>query len=982
LPHNIINRWYPRYYPVHCSLIFNYFWQNSPSLSKSILCFILALAFSSAACAQYWQQQVNFIIDVTLNDKEHTLEGFEKITYINNAPDTIHFIWFHVWPNAYKNDKTAFSEQLLINDRTDFYFSNKEQRGYINRLDFKVNGVTAQTEDHPQYIDIIKLLLPKPLPPGGQASIATPFHVQLPENFSRGGHTGQSYQVTQWFPKPAVYDSKGWHPIPYLDQGEFYSEFGNYDVRITVPENYVVAATGELQDEAEKEWLKKRSSFKWEPVTSTTVTKKGSYKHVKKTVQLYPASAAKIKSIQFIQNNVHDFAWFADKRFIVKQDTLQLVSGKTVTAYSYYLPGENTPWKKSIDYIKKAVRFRSALIGEYPFNTVSAVEAKMGFNGGMEYPTITSISPAGSAEELESTIEHEVGHNWLQGILASNERQYPWMDEGMNTYYDNRYQANQHTSKPESKKGFFAQRIPKNLEPLFLQSLVAVEKDQPINTPSENFTEINYGLEAYYKTGEWMKLLENDLGTAVFDACMKEYYKRWQFKHPRPEDFTSVVTEVSGKNADDIFSLLDKKGDLTPPVKKIIKPVTFFNFTHTDKHSYINILPAPGYNQYDKFMIGLLVHNYNFPATKFQFLAAPMYGTGSKTLNGLGRLSYTSYLSSPAVSKVVYSLSAEKFSTGSSLDTFGNKVFQYFSKIVPGIRVYFKQPVLSKTTTSLDLRGFFIKEKSFDGYENKTGDSINTYPTSFSTTNRWLAQLSYNYKNDRVLYPYQYQLQWQQGAHFYRLNFTANYFFNYTNGGGFNIRAFAAKFGYIGAARPLSTEIYQPKLLGVRGEEDYTYSNYFIGRSASIINPDGPVANKGLGARQIMIRDGGFKLVLDQYPFLQGRSENWVAALNFTSTLPYSLFQRVLPVKIFADVGTFAEAWQKNSSTSNFLYTAGIQLSLLHNLVNVYMPVLFSNDFRTNIKSAWPKQRFLKTISFSIDIQNFSLRKINKNLDF
>jgi hypothetical protein len=123
----------------------------------------------------YWQQQVNYIIDVSLNDKTNTLDGFEKITYINNSPDTLDYIWFHVWPNAYKNDKTAFTEQQLLNGNTKFYFSDKEEKGYINRLDFKVNGSTAKTEDHPQHIDIIKLLLPKKLAPKQQITITTPF---------------------------------------------------------------------------------------------------------------------------------------------------------------------------------------------------------------------------------------------------------------------------------------------------------------------------------------------------------------------------------------------------------------------------------------------------------------------------------------------------------------------------------------------------------------------------------------------------------------------------------------------------------------------------------------------------------------------------------------------------------------------------------------------------------------------------------------
>ncbi|HEY0432257.1 MAG TPA: M1 family peptidase, partial [Chitinophagaceae bacterium] len=190
---------------------------------------LAATMYWMPAFSQYWQQEVNYTIDVTLHDKDNSLDAFEKIGYTNHSPDTLSFIWFHLWPNAYKNDKTAFTDQSLLNGDTRFYFSNAGQRGYINHLDFRSDNLTCVTEDHPSYIDIVKVLLPKPLPPGDSTTITTPFHVQLPFNFSRGGHDGQSYQVTQWYPKPAVYDRSGWHPMPYLDQGEFYSEFGKFD---------------------------------------------------------------------------------------------------------------------------------------------------------------------------------------------------------------------------------------------------------------------------------------------------------------------------------------------------------------------------------------------------------------------------------------------------------------------------------------------------------------------------------------------------------------------------------------------------------------------------------------------------------------------------------------------------------------------------------------------------------------------------------
>ncbi|HEU4901609.1 MAG TPA: hypothetical protein VFT06_02430, partial [Flavisolibacter sp.] len=309
-----------------------------------ILCNFLLL-FSYAQTG--WQQHVAYTIDVTLNDNEKTLDAFEKLVYTNNSPDTLRYLWFHIWPNAYKNDRTAFSDQLLENGNTKFYFAGKEQRGYINRLDLKADGITAKTEDHPQHIDIIKVVLPKPLPPKRTVTITTPFHVKLPFNVSRGGYDGRSFQITQWYPKPAVYDNKGWHEMPYLDQGEFYSEFGSFDVHITVPANYVVAATGELQDEAEKQWLKTRENFSLPetPKQTTPPVARGGRPTVQKKFPARQAAAPELqatKTIHYKQENVHDFAWFADRNFIVNSDTAALPSGRVITVSTFYTPGQKT----------------------------------------------------------------------------------------------------------------------------------------------------------------------------------------------------------------------------------------------------------------------------------------------------------------------------------------------------------------------------------------------------------------------------------------------------------------------------------------------------------------------------------------------------------------------------------------------------------------------------------------------------------------
>ena len=991
---------------------------------KNLVLFgFLYFQLSSSFCqTNYFQQNVNYTIDVTLNDVEHTLDGFEIIHYTNNSPDTLNFIWFHLWPNAYKNDRTAFSEQLLQLGRTDFYFSDEDQHGYINRLDFKVDGVTADLEDHPQYIDVAKLILPTALPPGQTIKITTPFHEKIPFNYSRGGHVGQTYQITQWYPKPAVYDREGWHPMPYLDQGEFYSEFGNFHVQITLPEKYVVAATGRLQNEKEVKWLKEkakedsrnqvdvekaqlsvsneqeRSSRDQDSSTkkkikkrySPTVHKKQKSTNKKiapgtyKSSSLPPSEVREsftsgdkgLKTLTYIQNDVHDFAWFADKNFLVRHDTLQLASGKIIDAWSFFTPSGSKVWKNSIRFLKDAIKTRSKWLGEYPYEVVTAVEAKMGFSGGMEYPTITSISPMPDERSLDMTIEHEVGHNWLYGILASNEREHSWMDEGMNTYFDNRYEKLKYPGEnlKRNKEGFFEKRIPNDNTDLTYRIQITSKKDQPIETSSEDFLGINYGVIAYYKTGLWMKRLEDFVGKDMFDSCLHRYYNQWKFKHPYPEDFKKTVAEVSGQNVDTIFSFLSKKGTLEAAKKKELKLASFFNFKNTDKYNYLFISPAIGYNYYDNFMIGGLIHNYTLPAEKLQFFVAPMYATGSKRLVGIGGLNYHWY-PDRAFQKIELGLNGSSFSSNHSLDTNGRKIFESFRKITPYLKIYFKAKPLSQTITWLDIRSYIIREKNFDGFSYKReSDSLMMYPNALVNTNFYINQVSLNTANRRALYPYSYQIQLQQGKGFYRLNLTGNYFFNYEKGGGLEARVFAAKFGYIGS-KYLGYFYEQPKLLGGSGSDDYTYSNYFLGRSAFSSYVNAPLKNDGLAAQEIMIQNtGGLKLRVDPSS-VQGRSENWIAAINLNSTLPNNLLPAKLPLKLFFDAGTYAEAWDRNASFSKFLYVGGLQLSLFQNVLNVYVPVIYSKEFKDYLKTDKEANRFLKKITFSIDIQNFRLNK-------
>jgi len=366
---------------------------------------------------------------------------------------------------------------------------------------------------------------------------------------------------------------------------------------------------------------------------------------------------------------------------------------------------------------------------------------------------------------------------------------------------------------------------------------------------------------------------------------------------------------------------------------------------------------------------------------------SPLIGCGTYANNETCAISCTGYgeifiravatYSEKKISKAVAGITAVKFSSKQSLDTLGNKIFERFYKIVPSVQLYFKQPLRSHAVSWIDLRTYLIGQQTFDNdsrFVKAGGDSSVSFPMRTTKSNKYINQLSFNVKNYRVLYPYDYQLQLQQGKGFYRANLNANYFFNYPKKGGMQVRLFAAKFGYIGEKNG-DVYQYQPKLLAATGEEDYTYSNYFIGRTASTSNPDKPVKNLGIAAQQIMIRDGGLKLRLDQFDFLQGRSENWVTALNFNTTIP-ELFPIHLPLKLFLDVGTNAEAWQNNGQTSKFLYVGGLQLSLLKNLINIYAPLIYSKDFKSTLETVPEQNTFFKRLTFSIDIQNFKIKNI------
>lgn len=1001
------------------------------ALSTFFTCF-------AAEAQDYWQQTVNTSIDVTLDDKNHMLRGFEEITYVNESPNTLTYIYIHLWPNAYKHDHTPFAEQQYRNKETKFYFAKDQERGFIDSLQFTIDGESVNYVVSENAPDIARLDLPKPLPHGQTIRISTPFRVKIPIVFSRLGHTGQAYFISQWFPKPAVYDKKGWHPISYLDQGEFYSEFGAYDVRITLPKNYVVMATGNLQTKSEQQWL---DSLSTAALPKDTLYNKS-----------YPASSTEMKTIEFKEGNVHDFAWFADKRWIVRKDTVAVPgTGDVVTAYSAFLPGYQRSWKNGVKYLKGTVRYYSKWVGPYPYKTIKAVQGDMSAGGGMEYPTVTIIDrTVGGSKDV---IVHEAGHNWFYGIIGSNERDHAWMDEGMNSFYE------QKTTHAMALDTNYTPQIPDSLKDKFKKKGVTVtvsaednpinwayyqmastNEDQAIEQTSENFKYINYGVDVYYKTAMMMEWLESYMGEKEFEEGMHEYYNIWKFRHPYPEDFKTVMQGYSSKPIDWFFESLktDRKIDYkitgvsnregktqinlinksdvagparidaylkdsivgttwTPPfessataqlpdsvkewdrlslsrvipdAKKTnnhyrrnglfhrggiqLKP--FVNTTLGQKEK-IFVLPALGYNQYDGFELGLLFHNATFPERRFKYMLAPMYGFGSKDIIGAGSIGY-SFFPRRTFKEILLQADAKSFHYDRTKVNIPEYLHARYLKVAPSLSFTFRENrATSPVTRRFTLKGYMINEDEYN-YTFSTTDSL--FRPGIQTQQNVYGVLRYLHRNDRTFNPFNYSAELQGHQDFVKLNVEGNLRVDYhLKNKGLHIRAYAGKFIALNNNAPAIGRYYLNS--SYTGVNDYLYDDTYFGRTET----------NNIWAQQISMREGGFKVPTPLYANPIGRSDDWLAAVNLKTDLPL----KWLPVRLFFDIGTFANAGKLNPSGSKLIYDGGVEIHALRNILAVYVPFIMSEDLRDYMKTIHGKNAFGKSIVFSIQLHNINWLK-------
>lgn len=968
----------------------------------------------------YFQQEVNSVIHVRLDDVNHRLSGDIRMAYINHSPDTLNHIFIHHWPNAYSSPESALARQFLRQGDFLFNFSPTDNMGIINGLDYKVNNTTAPFNSNETPVDYIRLPLPAPLLTGDTAFITTPFVVNLPSaDISRLGHIGQAYYITQWFPKPAVYDQNGWNAMPYLNQGEFYSEFGSYEVHLDVPANYVVMASGKLENESERVWLKQLDEITRDKASFLSDMS-------------FPPSSDKRKTLIYTAQNVHDFAWFADKRYHVLYDEVFLPeSNKKVEIWTAFTNTKAKLWTTGPDGIKKALRQYSVWLGDYPYSSFTVVDGLNIAGRDMEYPMITVLGTPINSVQFDLTIAHELGHNWFQGAIANNERKHPWLDEGINSGVELRYQS---AIGSQGSKNVTQGRLLNLINDPFwykkqgilrdYRTQVRQHRDQPMSLCADEYTTENYYNIVYGKGALVQDYLRAYIGDSAFDSTLQNYYTDRKNKHAHPEHYLSAVQGSLGEAAtwfEDLiyttkavdfkaqklqkrsvgnyeltirslgkvkgpvnYSLLLGDSVLTetwiPPFKKDTTLTIFsdaFDRVVIDYNDYTldinrknNQIKKEGIlKKAETFKLQLFTGYENDSENTLYYAPLLGYNTADQLLAGV-------LVHNVGLFQKKYEFRA------APMWGFGSRRLNWMAAVRHNLRLN-NSSLFENLWVELNTQSFSTRFGNRLGYFERAQLAVNAdfnkHPMSrslshhayadltylsvepFSTSNlgyELFGRLQYRAINNYPIRPYEFSALFDIHRHFVRVGVELNnhFVFNQRNRK-IHTRLFAGMFLF----NQSNSAVYNLRMGGIDGSHDFRYDHTFVGR----------FEQSGMAAQQFVHGMGGFNI-----PTAAGQSNNWLAAANIKVEAPFRI-----PMGIFVDIG-FSDSSRR--PISDLLYTSGFYVWLVKDAVEIYFPIPVSvftaediqNEIAVNNTKYYQLVRFM--INFN-EINPFKLLRERHN---
>lgn len=541
-------------------------------MKKILLLSILTLSFGNL-CAQkstYWQQHVDYKMEVDMDVKSYQYTGKQKLVYTNNSPDTLKKVFYHLYNNAFQPGSEMDLRLQNIKDPDGRMVTKikvdgkdvKESRikylkpteiGFLKISNFKQDGATATIKE---VGTILEVTLAKPILPGSNTTFTLDFNGQVPIQIRRSGRNnkeGVALSMAQWYPKIVEFDFEGWHADPYIAR-EFHGVWGNFDVKITIDKDYILGGSGYLQNKNEIGYGYQDAGI------NVTIPKE-----------------TKTLTWHFVAPKVHDFTWAADKEYL--HDILQIPNGATLHFLYKNNPKIIANWKKAQQKTAQLMQFYNEIVGKYPYEQYSIIQ---GGDGGMEYAMCTLILGEGNFEGLVGVIAHEMGHSWFQHILASNEGKHSWMDEGFTSYIEDLGMKAIGERKNESLyaggyNGYF--------------SMVNSGKEWPQVTHSDRFDENRtYSISSYCKGELFLTQLEYLIGKDKVMKTLKRYFDEFKFKHPTPNDIKRTAERVSGAELD--WYLIDWT-QTTNTIDYAIKEVKLQNEETTIALERIGRMPMP-----------------------------------------------------------------------------------------------------------------------------------------------------------------------------------------------------------------------------------------------------------------------------------------------------------------------------------------------------------------------------------------------------
>lgn len=495
------------------------------NMKKIFLIALISLNFGNllAQNSGYWQQQVDYKMDVVMNVKNYQYNGKQELVYTNNSPDTLKRVFYHLYNNAFQPGSEMDARLQSIKDPDPRMVNKmKESRiktlkpdeiGYLNISNFKQDGLVANAKT---VETILEVTLAKPILPHSKTTFTLDFDGQVPVQIRRSGRNnaeGIELSMAQWYPKMAEFDFEGWHADPYIAR-EFHGVWGNFDVKITIDKEYVLGGSGYLQNKNEIGHGYQDAGIK----------------------VMYPKNT-KALTWHFYAPMVHDFTWAADKNYL--HDVVKGPNGVDLHFLYKNNPNIIDNWKALQPMMIKVMETFNKTVGDYPYKQYSFIQ---GGDGGMEYAMCTLMLGNGKFEGIVGTATHELGHSWFQHILASNESKHPWMDEGFTSYIEDLALNDLRVNKKgnpfeDSYKTYY--------------KLVESGKEQSQTTHGDRYDENRpYSISSYYKGEIFLAQLEYLIGKENVSKTLKKYFQEFKFKHPTPNDIKRTAERVSGANLD------------------------------------------------------------------------------------------------------------------------------------------------------------------------------------------------------------------------------------------------------------------------------------------------------------------------------------------------------------------------------------------------------------------------------------------------